>query len=202
MSWNEWTEMNQLKWMNWHEGIEMNGLTFLHEWIDMNELQGMNCQKSSDPLSFLWFLSEIELSLQSRPFCRPHRPKWSEAPEVFYDFMWSTTWWRCGWHMKPSSRYSLVHILSASSSKSGLRPSAFSRFLCEIELSLVSCTFCRPLSPIEPRTRGNKDRPAATTGGHFTRKNTGFAPESVFKRDFTRCRSLTLPNYIMMMWLT
>ena len=112
MSWNEWTEMNQLKWMNWHEGIEMNGLTFLHEWIDMNELQGMNCQKSSDPLSFLWFLSEIELSLQSRPFCRPHRPKWSEAPEVFYDFMWSTTWWRCGWHMKSSSRYSLVHILS------------------------------------------------------------------------------------------
>ena len=100
-----------------------------------------------------------------------------------------------------SSCNSLLHILSTSSSKSGLNPNFVLRFLCAIELSLqspahfvdlifqkwsepvssfylksssryslVSCAFCRPLSPIERRTRGNKAPPAATTDGHFTQK--------------------------------
>ena len=37
---------------------------------------------------------------------------------------------------------------------------------------MVSYTFCRPLSRIEARNRGNRDRPAATRDSHCTRKNT------------------------------
>ena len=59
-------------------------------------------------------------------------------------------------------------------------------------LATVSCTFCRPLS-------GSRRAPAKT---EITKKNTGFAPESVFSREFTRSRSLPLPNYLMMVWLT
>ena len=55
---------------------------------------------------------------------------------AFYDLKWSTTSWRCGWHMQLSSCYSLVHMLSTSLSKSGLTPSVFSRLVCETELSL------------------------------------------------------------------
>ena len=112
-----------------------------------NELTGINCQKCSRARF-------ADLIVQ----------KWSETFSFFYDFMWSTTWWRCGWHMKSNSRYSLVHILSTSywksgwnlsvflrfmwnqallqsraqlstsSSKSAIGPAVFFRFLCEIEL--------------------------------------------------------------------
>ena len=56
----------------------------------------------------------------------------------------------CGWisrHTKSSSCYSLVHILSTSSWKSG--PNVTVRFFCEIELSLftILCTICRPHRP-------------------------------------------------------
>ena len=77
---------------------------------------------------------------------------------------------------------------------------------CEIELSLQSRGHSVDHSttfPIEARKRGNRDLPAATAEGHCTRKNHRvFTPESVFKRELTRSRSLTLPNYVMMMWLT
>ena len=56
---------------------------------------------------------------------------------------------------------------------------------------LQSCTFCRPLSPIE-----HGDPPSATTAATLHEKMQGFAPESVFKPDLTRSRSLTLPNYL------
>ena len=76
----------------------------------------------------------------------------------------------------------------------------FEHVQVEIELSLratVWCTFCRSLSPIEPRNRRNRDPTSATKDGHFTQKNTGFrAPE------FTRSRPVTLPNYVMMMMMT
>ena len=56
------------------------------------------------------FFCEIELWLKSRaPFADLIFQKCS-AP-LIYDFMWSTTRWWCGWHMKPSSRYSLVPII-------------------------------------------------------------------------------------------
>ena len=69
-------------------------------------------------------------------------------------------------------------------------------------LATVSCTFCRPLSgsrraPAETETL--QRRPWTAT---LPERNTGFRAQSVFSREFTRSRSLTLPNYLMMMWLT
>ena len=43
-------------------------------------------------------------------------------------------------------------------------------FISNRALDSVSCKFCRPCSRIEPRNRGNRDPPAATTDGHFTRE--------------------------------
>ena len=75
----------------------------------------------------------------------------------------------------------------------------------------VLCAFCRQLSQIEPRNGGNRDPPSVTTAPTLPEKMQGFAPESVFKPEFTRSRSLTLPNYLhddvvammieVMMWL-
>jgi hypothetical protein len=48
---------------------------------------------------------------------------------------------------------------------------------------------------MEPRNRGNRDPPSAITAATVTEKIQGFAPESVFKPEFTRSRFLTLPNY-------
>ena len=49
-----------------------------------------------------------------------------------------------------------------------------------------------------------KQRPSSGNHGQplYLKKSQGFAPESVFSREFTHSRSLTLPNYLMMMRLT
>ena len=108
-------------------------------------------------------------------------------------------------YVKSSSGYSLVHILSTSSSKSTPRLSVFLRFLREIELSLQSCAHfvdhCpgSRRAPAETETRQRQPRTAT-----LPEKTQGFAPESVFSREFMRSRALTLPNYLylLMMWLT
>ena len=180
--------------------------------------------------------------------------------------MWSTTWWRCGWRMKSSSRFSLVRILPTSGSKSGPEPSSFCRFFFKTELSLrsrahfadlifqklswtlqflwffekssshvslvhilsasswkkgprpsvflkailwnraiprVSCTFCRPLSRIEARNRGNRDPvTAATTDGHCTRKNAGFCARECFQAWIHALPIAHFPTiYLMMMMM-
>ena len=184
---------------------------------------------------------------------------------VFYVFfcaqLYYYTWWWCGWLMKSSSRYNLVHLLPTSSSKSAPRPTVlltfssgnwalatvsrtfcrsaptiFLRFVCEIELSLRSCAFCRPHLPKVLRDRQfftivelslqscalfvyhfprSSRAPAETETllrrprqPVYQKKIQGFAPESVFKPELTRSRSLTLPNYLhvfammieVMMW--
>ena len=214
MNWNEWLETNELIWKNFNERIETNELKRMNwsewietkelnrmnwnEWIEANELKGMDCHKCSEPLQFFFaiFIWNRALATSCRPhlqsvlsdlqflftvcmrnralatvsctFCRPHFHSFSKSgPKVsfFHDFMWSTTWWRCGWHMKPNSRYSLVHILSTTFPDWGSQP--------------------------------RKQRPSSGDRGQplYLKKTQGFAPESVFKREFTRSRSLTLPNY-------
>ena len=108
-------------------------------------------------------------------------------------------------YVKSSSCYGLVHILSTSSSKTQKKLSAFNEFYMKSSSRYSLTRILLTTFRIEPRTRGNRDPPAATKDGHFTRKKhrvvTGCAPESVFSREFTPSRSLTLPN-LMMMWLT
>ena len=99
---------------------------------------------------------------------------------------------------------SLVHILSTSSAKCGPRPSVFyglyvkssSGYTCLVRI--LSTTF-----RIEARTRGNRHPPAATTDSHFTRTNAGFCARECFQPWIhTFPDAHTLPNYLMMMWLT
>ena len=61
----------------------------------------------------------------------------------------------------------------------------FGHFEMQIELSLL-CTFCRQLCQIESRNRGNRDPTSAIPGATLPQKMQGFAPESVFTREFTR----------------
>ena len=139
-------------------------------------------------------------TVSSCTFCRPHLPKLRRDRLFFNIFKW-----------KLSSCYSLVHLLPTSSSKSAPAPKVFYDliwFVCEIELSLrscafcqphlpkalrdrqfftfralatVLCTFCLPFSPIEPRTRGNRDPPSATTAASLPEKNTGFCARECFQ---------------------
>ena len=83
------------------------------------------------------------------------------------------------WKCKPSSCYSLIHISPTWSSKSA--PNAFflTFWRANRALARVPCAFCRQLC-------------------HITRKNTASQNKFVFTREFTRSRTVTLPNYLMM----
>jgi hypothetical protein len=77
-------------------------------------------------------------------------------------------------------------------------------FFCDIilkciwALATVLRTFCLRFSQIEARIRGNRDPPSATMEATLPEKTQGFSPQSVFTREFTRSRTVTLPNYLMM----
>ena len=71
MNWSEWIDMNELKWRRWNDGIDMKDseMNELKWSFDMNELPKRRPKPS---VLFVRFLHEAELSLR---FCRPHRPK-------------------------------------------------------------------------------------------------------------------------------
>jgi len=92
--------------------------------------------------------------------------------------------------------YGSASEVRPSSSKSAPALSVFDDFMCNQALVTVLCAFCRTLSPIKPRNCGNRDPPSATTADTLPEKIQGFAPDSVLKPEFTRSRSLTLPNYL------
>ena len=56
----------------------------------------------------------------------------------------------------------------------------------------VSCTFCRPLSQIEPRNRGNRDPHSATTEATLPEKNTVFRAQKCFPPVTSHARDMTL----------
>ena len=94
--------------------------------------------------------------------------------------------------VKSSSRYSLVHLLPASFSKSAPRPPIFfGSYVKSSSPFTVLRAFCRQLYPIEPHNRGNSDH-----SSHFTQKGTGFRARGVFKPKFMRSWSLTLPKQL------
>ena len=120
-NWIEWINMNELKWRNWNEGnegIETNELNWMNdlnewtEWIDMNELTQMNWDEwiETNELKRMDWHEWIGINELKGMNCQ----KCSE-PFRFLRF-----------YMKSSSRDSLVHILSTSSSKSG--PKSFTFF--------------------------------------------------------------------------
>ena len=154
--------MKDLKWMTWNEWIDMKELKWMtwHERIERNDwtewMKQMNWNQELDMNELKWMT-------------------WREWIVFFYDF-----------YVQSSSRWSLAHILSTSSSKSGLRPSVvFTNFMLNRAyvksssryslVHILSTTF-----RIEARNRGNRDplvRPRTATLHEKTR---GFAPGSVF----------------------
>ena len=213
--------------------------------------------KCSETLSFLTIIMWNQgLATVSCTFCRPHLPKVRRDPQFFTISIFT------------SSRYSLVHLLPTSPSKSPPNVSVFLlifiwnralvtvshtfcqphlpkvfrcwqffRFLCkielslqsranvanpifqnsserdgfghsqaQIELSLQSCAcfvdnFCRS----RPETAETETLLRQPRKPLYPEKTQGFAPESLFKPEFTRSRPVPLPNYLMMMmmmWLT
>ena len=98
----------------------------------------------------------------------------------------------CDYHVKPSFRYILVHVLPTSSSKRAPNLTVFfEHFEEKIELSLQ-------IEADWGRTRGNRDPPSATTEATLPEKAHGFGSKSVFTREFARFRTVTRPNYLMM----
>ena len=104
--------------------------------------------------------------------------------------------------VKSSSRYSLVHICRPHLEKVvwtqkmsyDVYVQSSSRYILDHSRAHFVDHF--PGS-------SNRDPPGATADNHFTRKKAqGFAPASVFRWKFTHSWSLTLPNYLLMMWLT
>ena len=99
MTWNRWIETNELRWMNWNEAIDSNELNWMnemteltwmnwHEWIETNALKPMTWHE--------W----IEMNDWTGMNCQ----KCFETLSFFLRF-----------YVKPSARYSLVHILSTTS---------------------------------------------------------------------------------------
>ena len=83
---------------------------------------------------------------------------------------------------RPLYKIDLTHILPTSSSKRAQNDIFFKHFQVQIELATVLCTFCRQLSQIEARTRGNRDPTSASPWATLLiapKKTQGFAPESV-----------------------
>ena len=220
MNWNEWTKtnawmiMNDLSTSSWKSGP--NPSVFDGFYV-----------KSSSRYSFVHILSTwsskkvvrdcqfLTVSMWNRAlatvscaFCRPHLQKVVRDCHFLTICMWSTTWWRCGRQMTWSSRYSRAHTLSTSlstsSSKSAPRLSVFDGFFVKSSsryslVRILSATF-----RIEARNRGNGDPPAATTDGHFTRKNAGFCFQPWIHAFPIAHTSQLLDDDVidMMMWLT
>ena len=115
-----------------------------------------------------------------------------------------------------------VQILLTSSSKSAPSASVFNDF-CGLSLQSsalfadlifqerfeVQISSCH--SPVhdlsttfpDPGPQPRKQRPYfGDHGSHFTRKNTSSRAREVFTPEFTRFRTITLPSYLVMMWLT
>ena len=155
--------MKELRWMNCHEGIDMNELKRMnrHETIIMKELKHMTWNAwidmnifESNELTWVNWNEWIDMTgLTLRNWT-----EWIEMNDL------STSSWRsgpspsvfCVFYVKSSSGYSPVHILSTSSSKIWSEPVRFWRFLCDQLLdddvvdrwngavATVVRTLCRP----------------------------------------------------------
>ena len=154
--------------------------------------------------NFVRFLNAVQL-LVSRAFCRPPLPKVPPACQSYFTIKCSEHANFYDFYTKPSSPYSLMHVLPlllqklsrgtlpASSSKRLPEHASVLRFFIRNRpLATVLSTFCRQLCQIEPRNCRNRDPPSATAGATLPEKTQGFMPESVCTREFTRPRTVTL----------
>ena len=166
-------------WINGRINEWMN--EWMSEWVNewMNEWmhEWMNARMH------VWNRTPVTVSWA---FTRPHLPKVLRLWHFFQGFVSQI-------ELSLLSRAPFADLIFQKCSES------FTFLTVQIELSLKSCALFVDNLPIEERTCGNRDPTSATTAATITRK--GFAPEGVFKPEFTRSQSLALPNYLMMLWL-
>ena len=137
-------------------GVTPNRPTFAQRW--QWGLDHANSALACAPLCFAIFMWNRALARVSCIFCRPHLSKMLQTCLL----------------CKPSSRYSLAHILPTWSSKSAPNDSfLFSFWNANWALATILCAFCRQLLQIENHTRGNRDPTSATPGATLPEKNTG-----------------------------
>ena len=119
MNWHEWMEMNELTWMNWTEWIEMKELTWMnwHEWIEMHESTWRTWHEGIETNALTIFQWMNELRWMNWDECiemnelNGKNAKSVRNPSVFLRFL-----------VKSSSRCSLVHILWTTSPDRGSHP--------------------------------------------------------------------------------
>ena len=166
--------MNELKWKNSHEWCEMQELKGMN-WPELNELTWMNWNEWIETNDLTWVNWNEWLEMNELP----------RVPRSLSSYV------------KSSSRDSLVHILSTSSSKSGPRPTVLHDFFLTSSSRHSLAHILSTTVRIEARNRGNRDPPA--DGQPLYPKKTGFCAESADSRELRRSRALTLPS--LMMWL-
>ena len=123
-------------------------------------------------------------------FCRPHLPKVLRDQQLFQ-------------HVEVESELSLqscLHVADLIFQKCPETDCFLTFSHGDVTLATVLCTFCRPLSPIEPRTRG-KNRPSfGDQGSHFTRKNAWVSRPRAFSSLISHtsqpCRMMWLPWWL------
>ena len=174
MKWNEnELKRNEVKWMNWNEGIAMNDLKWMswNEWIEMSELKSMNWNEriqngneGTETKELQWMtwnewveMNELkwvswnqwiemnELKMEMKELKRMNLNEWlAKSGPPPSVFVF---------YVKSSSRYGLVRLLPTSWSKSDPSPTVFAIFMWTLTLATVSCTFCRPHLPKVLRAR-------------------------------------------------
>ena len=133
ISWYEWIEISDLTWMIWNTGMETNELPKGVRDPQFLRFCVINC------LMISWLTHVVELSLQSRAhFVDLIFQKCSGVVSFLTHFF-------CETELSLQSRAPFADLIFP-----GPELSVFFFFFLIWALAAVSCTFCRPLSPIEP----------------------------------------------------
>ena len=183
---NEWMK----EWMNEPRNQWTTEAMWMNQWI--NEICQLHLPKLLWHCVFLRFICETELSLQSRAhFTDLIFQKCSEH-DSFFAIMWNqalatVSCTLCQPHLpKVLETWQFFNMFKCKPSSRYYSPVHF-----------LSTTFAHQ----GPQPR--KHRPYfGDHGSHFTLNNRDFAPDSLFKPEFTLSWLVTLPIYLMMMWLT
>ena len=104
----------------------------------------------------------------------------------------------CSRYVKPSSRRSPVHVSPTSCSKVLRRRLFFYISKCKSSSQQFCALFANNFPRSSRGTAETETYPSATPGATLPKKTQGFAPESGFTCEFTRFRTVTLPNDLIM----
>ena len=157
----------------------------MNEWMNqwINEIWRLIFQRC-----FVWALATVSCT-----FCWPHLPEVLRTRQFYFKrFL-------CEIELSLKSRTHFADLIFQKCSETS---NFFNMLKCKASPRyspghFSSATFAdRGLQP-------QKQRPYfGDHGSHFTLNNRDFAPDSLFKPEFTLSWLVTLPIYLMMMWLT